>query len=263
MKKLLFVALLCLSTAINAQTTYVLTMGIQNYNNPEFQHPSLFSSSNDAIVIDSIFKKKGAKTACLTGKYVTKENVMDKIRRMKYKVNEHPGKDNIAIFVSLHGSENGYIAAWDQHIYFGDILNTLADAKAKNIFLFLNDCHAGSAGKVFLNLPKEKRNPNLFIFTACRVDESAIDESILGSAWFSAALIKGLRGACDNNRDRIITVRELHQYIYDDVVRRCEKQNEYAKEHPDEKLLENDYAMHPQLYGPKSKMDETVISYAE
>ena len=63
MKKLLFVALLCLSTAINAQTTYVLTMGIQNYNNPEFQHPSLFSSSNDAIVIDSIFKKKGAKTS--------------------------------------------------------------------------------------------------------------------------------------------------------------------------------------------------------
>ncbi len=254
-KKSLFFLLAFICLTVKAQTTYVLSMGVQNYNNPDNQHNPLFNSAKDAMEVDSIFKKSGAKTACLTGKFVNVENINEKMKRIKHKVNKNPGKDNVVIFFSMHGSASGHLATWDGILYLGDFIEQMADMKAKNIFMFLNDCHSGSAGQIFLDMPKEKRNPNLFIFSACRIDETAIDENLLGSAWFSAALIKGLRGASDKNKDRGITVAELHQYIYDDVVLRCERQNQVAEEGA------TTYNMHPQLYGPKSKMDEVVISY--
>ena len=254
-KKILILFCAFVGLTMKAQNTYVLSMGVQNYNNPNNQHNQLINSAKDAMEVDSIFKKSGAKTACLTGKYVNIDNINEKMKRIKHKVNGNPWKDNVVVFFSMHGSDNGYLATWDGFLYLGDFIEKMADIKAKNIFLFLNDCHSGSAGQIYLDMPKEKRNPNLFIFSACRIDENAIDENILGSAWFSAALIKGLRGASDKNKDRGITVAELHQYIYDDVVLRCERQNQANQ---DDGMV---YNMHPQLYGPKSKMDEIVISY--
>lgn len=264
MKKLILLSLLCLAFTVNAQTTYVITMGVQNYNNPNNPAESLLNSASDAMTIDSIFKAKGAQTACLTGKYVNVSNINEKLDIVKYKINKNQGRDNLVVFCSTHGSQNGYLLTWDGFYYVGELIRRLSEIKAKNICLFLDDCHSGSAGKIYMEMSPEKRNPALFIFTACRQEESAIDESMLGSAWFSAAVIKGLRGISDSDRNRVITVAELYKYIYDDVVLRCEKKNQALLKKMEGKESEVQlFSMHPQLYGPANKMNEPVISYVK
>ena len=263
MRKTFILFALFLAITIKAQTTYVLSMGVQDYNNPDNPAQSLFSSASDAMTIDSIFRARGAQSTCLTGKYVNYKNINEKLDIIRYKVGKQPGNDNVVVYCTMHGTANGYLLTWDGYYYEGELIEKLSEMKAKNIFLFFDDCHSGSAGRIYLDkISAEKKSTNLFIFTACRPDESAIDDSVLGSAWFSAALIKGLRGIADNDENRVITVGELYKYIYDDVVQRCEKKNQTQLNRMGDETSEvRIFSMHPQLYGPSNRLSEAVISY--
>ena len=56
------------------------------------------------------------------------------------------------------------------------------------------------------------------LFLSSRSDETSIERRDMQNGFFTTYLQKGLRGAADVNKDRIITARELFNYVQKNVV---------------------------------------------
>ena len=260
MKRIIFA--LCLlvfaSVTLSAQKTktYALLLAVQDYpENP------LSNTARDVMEFGRILKNAKVETSMITGTNVNRRNVEATIDKLIRISEVKPYQYNFILFFSGHGGD-GIMAFYDGVYRYSTLFEKLAKLKARNVFVFVDDCHSGSALADMLNQPSGKVNPRMTFFASCKKEESSIDGRLLAHGLFTQALVKGIRGYSDKNDDRGITVRELFKYIHDDVVIRCEKFNEL----PVEQRTASDgtvvtYNMHPQLFGPDNLHNEVVLKW--
>ena len=65
------------------------------------------------------------------------------------------------------------------------------------------------------------------LFLSSRSNETSIARRDMQNGFFTTYLQKGLRGGADVNRDRIITAKELFNYVHENVVKISK-----GKQHP-------------------------------
>ena len=95
---------------------------------------------------------------------------------------------------------------------------------------FLDACYSGAAGgRTFsskstragsvddLFLERLTRSKGRAIITASRPAEVSIELPELGHGIFSYFLVNGLKGAADLNRDGIVSLQELYEYVEQQV----------------------------------------------
>ena len=260
MKKriLTFILLAFVAIGVNAQKTYAIVMGVQKYNNPNFYVGDLTNTARDAKELKKLLSKNGAEVALLTGKYVNKANFNQRLNKLVGIVNRNSMKDNIIIFFSGHGMDNA-MCFWDGPYAYSDMFNILAEARARNIFVLIDACHSGTGGQLMVN-GGARINPRLAFISAARSDESSIDDAfnIINHGWFTQAMIKGMRGMSDVNKDRAISLIELFNYIYNDVTARSTL---YEQNPPDMLAGAGFRRFHPQLFAPRNLHNETVIKW--
>jgi hypothetical protein len=102
--------------------------------------------------------------------------------------------------------------------------------EAERIVAFLDSCYSGAAGgrtfssrrtrnvgidEVFLE--RLTRSRGRAIITASRPAEVSIELPELGHGIFTYYLVNGLKGAADLNRDRIVSLQELYEYVEQQV----------------------------------------------
>jgi uncharacterized caspase-like protein len=98
--------------------------------------------------------------------------------------------------------------------------------EAERMVVFLDACYSGAAGgRTFsskktraanlddLFLERLTRSKGRAIITASRPSEVSIELPELGHGIFTYYLVEGLKGAADLNRDGIITVQEIYEYV--------------------------------------------------
>ena len=253
-----FILLAFVTLGANAQKTYAIVMGVQKYNNPEFYINDLNNTARDAKELKKLLAKNGAQVALLTGKYVNKANFNQRLDKLAQIVNRNSNRDNIIIFFSGHGMDNA-MCFWDGPYAYRDMFERLANAHAKNIFVFIDACHSGSGGQLMVS-GGARVNPRMAFVSAARPDESSIDDvfNILNHGWFTQAMVKGLRGMSDTNSDRSISLIELFKYIYNDVTARSKL---YEENPPDILQGAGFQTFHPQLFAPGAMHNETVIKW--
>ena len=235
----------------DAQNVYALLIGVQNYDNPNFEQTPLINTSKDVDELDNILNQAGAQVAKITGKFANTENLEKYIDQLVQTVNQREGKDNIIIYFSGHGVP-GAICLWDNAYTYTNLFTKLKDAKVNGIFIFTDCCHSGSAGMIIKYMPQVV-NKKMVFFSACKDDEQSKDgNNFITHGWFTQALTKGLRGLSDKDKNKKITVAELYQYIYNDVIPRSDK---YNKTFPNEEPA----IMHPQCFGPGSMLKHVVL----
>jgi hypothetical protein len=112
-----------------------------------------------------------------------------------------------------------------------DELQTIfARIEAERVVVFLDACYSGAAGgRTFLSkktrsghvddlfLERLARSKGRAILTASRSAEVSLELPELGHGIFTYYLIQGLRGAADGNRDGIVTLQELYEYVEQQV----------------------------------------------
>jgi hypothetical protein len=104
---------------------------------------------------------------------------------------------------------------------------------AERVVAFLDACYSGAAGgRTFASLKTRAVNvDDLFlerltrskgraIITASRPAEVSIELAELGHGIFTYYLVQGLQGAADGNRDGIVSLQELYEYVEQQVVRK-------------------------------------------
>ncbi len=228
-------------TIFTEARTFVLSIGVSSYQNSEH---NLSQTTKDAKAFHSMMKHHTKDAAILTSKYANKENVLKKLRT----ICKEAGKgDRIIVFFSGHGFPGG-IVAYDNVISYQEINNIFSTSAAALKLCFVDACHSGSVGSVQDNT-REYKAPstgNIIYMMSSRADEYSIEHSWVGHGYFSQALLKGLSGKADANKDKKITVRELFNYVYNDV------------QHTTAKMSNS---QHPQLIGCKEAIDAVVVKW--
>lgn len=240
MKKLLLVLCLAFSLSnISAQKTYALLTGISRYSNEE---ANLNQTTKDIKEIRRVLINQGFTVATLTSKYVNHDNI---VRKLNAIVKIAKPEDRIMFFYSGHGDTGGMLTYEMSLFKYNELINILSKAKTKKIFCFIDACRSGSAGNALTgNYGWNSEGPNGITFMlACRDNEFSFENSWVGNGFFTKALLKGMRGMSDMNKDKKVTLLELFKYVYNDVTARTSSSEE---------------PQHPQLFGPKS-MHQTIL----
>lgn len=231
-----FIIVLCI-LSINART-FVLATGVSNYGNED---SNLTQTTKDAKRFAEIMETQTKDITLLTSRNVTRDNVLEKLRAI---CNRAQKDDRVIFFYSGHGMP-GAICGYDRSISYDDIISVLSSSAAKEKICFIDACHAGSMAKSsnadWAQSVKAKSDQAFFV--SCRQNEYSKESPFLGAGYFTQALLKGLRGKCDKNNDRRITVIELFKYIYGDVLQRSGERQ------------------HPQLIAPQSMYDKVVAKW--
>jgi uncharacterized caspase-like protein len=102
--------------------------------------------------------------------------------------------------------------------------------EAERVVVFLDACYSGAAGgRTFaskktravnvddLFLERLTRAKGRAIITASRPTEVSLELPELGHGLFTYYLLRGLQGAADLNRDGIVSLQELYEYVEQQV----------------------------------------------
>jgi uncharacterized caspase-like protein len=105
--------------------------------------------------------------------------------------------------------------------------------EAERVVIFLDACYSGAAGgRTFaakktragtvddLFLERLTRSKGRAIVTASAPAEVSIELPELGHGIFTYYLVNGLKGAADGNRDGIVSLQELYEYVEQQVSRK-------------------------------------------
>lgn len=114
-----------------------------------------------------------------------------------------------------------------------EMQNVLARIEAERVTVFLDACYSGAAGgRTFAStktrtvnvddifLDRLTRSKGRAIVTASRPSELSIELSELGHGVFTFYLVRGLQGYADLNRDGIVSLQELYEYLTQEVSRK-------------------------------------------
>lgn len=221
--------------------TFVLSIGVSSYQNAE---NNLTQTTKDAKHFKSLMENHTKDITILTSKYANKDNILEKLRAL---CNRAQSDDRIIVYFSGHGYPGG-IVAHDKIISYDEINELLSKSSAGAKLLIVDACHAGSV-KNARNGQGEYTSPsngNIIYMMSSRSDELSIESPWVGHGYFTQALLKGLHGKADSNKDKKITLSELFNYVFNDV------------QHSTSKM---EQSQHPQLIGSKTLENMIIVDW--
>lgn len=230
----------CLAICVNARTL-VMCVGVSSYENSA---NNLSQTTKDTKQFKAVMENYTKNITILTSKYANRDNILEKLRAIS---NRAQKGDKIILYFSGHGYPGG-IATYDKLLEYQTINDILANSAASAKICMVDACHAGSVSGV-KDSSKNYKAPttgNIIYMMSCRADETSGENGVIGHGLFTQGLLKGLRGKADANNDKKITVRELFNYVYNDV------------QHT---MTKFEGSQHPQLIGTKSAAEAVVIEW--
>ncbi len=225
------------------QKTYVVAVGINNYDNNENPLPC---SRDDALGIANFFKKyNNSDVFVLLDANATRNHI---IRVLKNKFSKSTPKDEIIFAYSGHGFDGGIISYDTKNVIFcSEIQQILRSCKARRKIMFIMSCHSGSFTKKYNNDPHNKnyksKRSDVMLYLSSRANELSWETDAMKNSFFFSRLLRGLKGSADKNGDDKVTARELFNYVNAGVINDTEGQQ------------------HPQMYGKFP--DDMVVVYVK
>lgn len=218
MKRLFSISLFLACIMMLQARNYLVCVGIADYPGTE---GDLSLSDHDAISIQRLYEKNNdAYVISFINEQATKDNITAAIVNTFNKASE---QDAIVFYFSGHGMPGCFIC-YDGILRYDRLTTVMAESHAKCKLIFADACFSGRVREDTPETMDTIENTVLF-FLSSRSGEASIER-----AWgwrnslFTAYLERGLRGGADTNSDRIITARELFQFVNTGVVNDSQKQ---------------------------------------
>lgn len=231
-------AALLFGFSAHAQKTYIVCVGLENYDNGQNPLPC---SKGDARSIANFFHKyNGSEVFMLLDKNATRDHI---IRVLKAQFAKSTEKDEIIFAYSGHGFDGG-ITCYDTKnvIYCYEVQQILRSCKARRKIMFIMSCHSGSFTKKYGNVRQNQdyksKKSNVMLYLSSRANEYSWEMNTMTRSFFFEYLIKGLKGYADKNGDNLVTARELFNYVNAGVISVTQGKQ------------------HPQMYG---KFDDDMV----
>ncbi|MBP3455143.1 MAG: caspase family protein [Alistipes sp.] len=200
-----------------AAKVYLVSVGITDYPGTD---SDLALPAKDARTITWVYSKNSGLQYCML---LDSNATVAHIKSAMNRVFSAAGADDIVVFFySGHGYPGGF-CAYDGDLSYTDIRKAMARSRCKNKMIFADACYAGKmrTDVSSMNSQSEQsaaRKANVMLFLSSRSNECSIESPGMANGFFTTYLQKGLRGGADKNKDRIITARELFDYVHRNVV---------------------------------------------
>lgn len=236
-----FFLLLTLSLSMSAQKTYLVAVGITNYDSGENPLPC---SVGDARAISHFFNNyTDSEVFMLKDANATRDHILKVLKQQFSKSTE---ADEVIFAYSGHGFDGG-ISCYDTKnvIFCSEIQEIMRNTKARRKIMFIMACNSGSFTKKYDNDSRSKGykndKSNVMLYLSSRATESSWESALMPTSFFYNRLIQALQGYADKNKDKKVTARELFNYVNETVI--------------------NDTGgmQHPQMYGKFP--DDMVVVY--
>lgn len=203
---------------------YLVSVGIADYPGTS---SDLTLPVKDAQTVTWLYSKNSAMQYC---QLLDKEATKDKIVAAMNKVFSGAGVDDIVVFFySGHGYAGGF-CAYDGDLPYKEIRKSMAKSKCRNKMIFADACFSGkirTGGSSSQSEVTDAKKANVMLFLSSRSNETSIERRSMKNGFFTTFLQKGLRGGADVNKDRVITAKELFDYVHTNVVELSK-----GKQHP-------------------------------
>lgn len=226
LKTLVSVIMLAICLSVNART-YLVSVGIADYSEFPLKIPNLHLTTKDAqSIVDVYSKNSSVDYAILLDDKATKDRILRAIKKV---FNKASSDDIVVFFFSGHGYPGGF-CAYDGNLAYNEVRKAMSQSKSKSKMMFVDACRSGgmrvdeSSAQSALESAKKA---NVMLFLSSRNNENSIERGDMKNGFFTTYLQKGLKGSADSNRDKVITAKELFEFVHNGV-----KQISEDKQHP-------------------------------
>lgn len=210
---LVFLSVVCSSVSAKV---FLVSVGISDYPGTE---NDLTLPANDARTISWLYSKNTQVTyKQLVNEQATVANILSALQETFKNASTN---DIVVFFFSGHGYPGGFVA-YDKLLSYGKIRRAIAKCKSKNKMIFADACFAGkirTPGRSSRNDIAAARNANVMLFLSSRGNEVSKEKPSMKNGFFTTYLERGLRGRADVDRNRVITAKELFDYVHAGVVK--------------------------------------------
>jgi uncharacterized caspase-like protein len=204
---------------------YLVSVGITDYSKYPSGPAESISNLNlpvaDARAIASVYAVNASVDYTLL---LNEKATQSRILKAINKLYAHAGaQDVIVFFFSGHGYAGGF-CTYDGPLSYTRIRKEISKSKCPNKVILADACHAGgmrsdaAASSSSGNNHSSMRNANVMMFLAARNTEASIENPQMENGFFTTCLVSGLKGYADANGDRVVTARELYDYVHRSVV---------------------------------------------
>ena len=142
-----------------------------------------------------------------------------------------PAEDGKSLYLLPHGADKDFL---DKTAISQQEINTMLQAaQAKSITLFLDSCYSGqsrtgetllaSARPIALKAQTSAFPPEFTVIAATAPEQLSWSSTELKHGIFSYYLMKGMEGDADLNKDGLITMQEMQNYLTDNVARQAQR----------------------------------------
>ena len=210
-------------TAPSGQT-YAVVIGIADYQALSYSTGDLRFADRDARQVVSFLQSREGGSVptshihLLTNRQATQVNISQALSLFRKAA---PG-DRVILYFSGHGMPDSFVPydaqPGNQHklLTYGAIKSAFHDSRATTKLCIADACLAGG-----MTQPSSRRTiakgmsdgSNVAMMLASRSTQSAVEDGRLAGGAFTYFMLKGLRGQGDLDGNRIVTIRELHQYV--------------------------------------------------
>lgn len=205
----LILLIMTLTLCLNAEAKiYLVSVGVSDYpgtrNDLRLPH-------NDAATMQWLYREnKQASTRLLMNEKATVANIQAAMQKMFSKATAN---DIVVLFFSGHGVKGGFVC-YDGILRYGDVSGIMSSCQSKSKMVFADACFSGAIRDNSKVLSRySSMNNNIMLFMSCRSNEVSIETPLMTNGFFTYALQHGLRGGADKDRDKIITAKELFNYV--------------------------------------------------
>lgn len=217
---ILFVMCLLIPMVADAKV-YLVSVGITDYpgNNMDLTLPA-----KDAQTMTWLYSKNSELQYCqLLNANATKSKIVAAMNQVYQRAGVN---DIVVFFYSGHGYPGGF-CAYDGNLNYKTIRKAMAKSKCKNKMIFADACFSGkirSNGHSSQSQISAAKKANVMLFLSSRSNEMSIERRDMQNGFFTTYLQKGLRGGADVDKDRVITAKELFNFVHENVVRISQNQ---------------------------------------
>ncbi len=157
----------------------------------------------------------------------TRENILHSLRSIFLRADEN---DVLLFYFSGHGLKGAFLPidydGQENLLFHEEIKDVLRLSRAKHKLILADACHSGSL--LSLKAPLQtllKKYYRAFedvsggtaLLMSSKGEEYSLEDGGLRSGIFSHFLIRGLKGAADEDHNKIVTIQELYDYVFYNV----------------------------------------------
>ena len=196
-----------------SNNVFLLAIGISDYPGTV---NDLKLPTADARSVEALYKSnRTATTRILLDTKATRTNII-KTSKTLFK---NAGKnDLVVLYFSGHGIPGGF-CAYDDFLLYDDVKEIFANCRSKHKMIFADACFSGRMRDPSANRKRIPSDTDVMLFLSSRHNETSIERPGMKNGYFTACLVKCLKGAADDNRDRKITAKELFDSVRKGVIR--------------------------------------------